>query len=112
MKRFNTNQVCNIRHQVNIQGTPATSVAKRLKASPSAVRRAASGQSYRDIPMPRPVPGFSNYLAYPDGRLWSMNRNQFIKPVQKGSSDTRYYNLRAGNNRKSIRSDELANLVF
>jgi len=112
MRKFNTNQVCNIRHAVNIQATPATKVATRYKSSPSTVRRVASGQSYSDVPMPRAIPGFSNYLAYPDGRIWSVSRNRFIKPVAKGSSSTRYYNLTSNGSRRSMRTDEVTNLIF
>jgi hypothetical protein len=111
-RRFNTNQVCRIRHAINVEGASASTVAKRYNASPSSVRRIASGQSYKDVPEARSIPGFPNYLAYPDGRVWSSARGRFIKPVAKGSSPTRYYNLTSNGNRTSLRADRITNYVF
>lgn len=111
-RRFNTNQVCRIRHAVNVEGLPATTVAKRYNASPSSVRRIATGQSYKDVPQARSVPGFPNYMAYPDGRIWSSARGRFIKATAKGSSATRYYNLTSNGNRTSIRADQITNYLF
>lgn len=112
MRKFNVNQVCQIRHAVNVENTPATKVAQSYKASPSSVRRVASGQSYQDVPQARAIPGFPSYIAYPSGKVWSVNRNRFLKASRKGSSNTRYYNLTSGNTRTSIRADEITNLLF
>lgn len=114
MRKFNTNQVCNIRHAVNIENTGATAVAKRYKSSPSTVRRVASGDSYSDVPMPKAIPGYSNYIAYPNNKIWSVSRNRFLKPTaKKGSYKTKYYNLRSGNGvRRSIRADEISSQLF
>jgi len=99
-RRFSKNQVCRIRHSVNILNESASSVAQQYSVSPSTIRRIASGQSYSDIPMARSVPGFPSYLAYPDNRIWSTSRNKFLKSVQKGNGT--YYNLWNGQNRQAI----------
>jgi hypothetical protein len=114
MRRFNTNQVCRIRHAINVEGVAATTVAKRYNASPSSVRRIASGQTYSDVPQARSVPGFPNYMAYPDGRIWSSSRGRFIKATPKKSStpSVRYYNLRSNGNRTAIRADRITSYVF
>lgn len=113
MRKFNVNQVCNIRHAVNVENTATPSVAKKFKSSPSTIRRVASGDSYSDVPMPRAIPGFSGYLAYPNNKIWSVSRNRFLKPVTKGSSKTKYYNLKAGGQaRRAIRADEVSSLIF
>lgn len=112
MKTFNVNQVCKIRHAVNVENVPVSALASRYRRSPSTVRRVASGQSYRDIPQARSIPGYSNYLAYPDGSVWSVSRGRFLTPSRKGSSNARYYNLKSNNQRTSIRADEITNIVF
>lgn len=109
-RRFNKNQVCSIRHSINVLGESATSVAQRYDASPSTVRRIASGDSYSDIPMARTIPGFSSYLAYPNGRVWSTSRNKYLKSVNKGNGT--YYNLRNGGNRMSIPRKGFEQRVF
>jgi len=114
MRKFNTNQICDIRHAVNIENTSPTTVAKKYKSSPSTVRRVASGDSYSDIPMPKAIPGYSNYIAYPNNKIWSINRNKFLTPtVKKEDYKTKYFNLRSGNGvRRSIRANEVSSQLF
>jgi len=99
-RRFTKNQVCSIRHAINVLGESPSSVAQRHSAAASTIRRIASGDSYSDIPVARSIPGFPSYLAYPNGRIWSTSRNKFLKSVQKGNGT--YYNLWNGQNRQAI----------
>lgn len=99
-RRFTKNQVCSIRHSINVLNESASSVAQRYSAAPSTIRRIAAGDSYSDIPMARPVPGFPSYLAYPNARVWSTTRGKFLKSVNKGNGT--YYNLWNGHNRQAI----------
>jgi len=99
-RRFNKNQVCTIRHSINVLNESASSVGARFGAAASTVRRIASGDSYSDIPMARSIPGFPSYIAYPNGRVWSTSRSKFLKSVNKGNGT--YFNLRNGSNRQAI----------
>lgn len=114
MRKFNTNQVCGIRHAVNIENKSASAVATKYKSSPSTIRRVASGDTYSDVPMPRPILGNSNYIAYPNNKIWSSNRNKFLTAsAKKSSSKSRYFNLRSINGeRRSIRTSEVSSMFF
>jgi len=114
MRKFSDTQVNEIRHRVNVLGESRASVATRVNASRSAVSSVANYTTYRDVPAPRPIPGFSNnYLVYPNGKVWSYSRNHFLRETRKSSaSNTRYVNLRNGFSRKSVRVNELVNTLF
>lgn len=114
MRKFNKNQVCGIRHAVNIENKSAGEVATKYKSSPSTIRRIASGDTYSDVPMPRAILGNSNYIAYPNNKIWSANRNKFLRAsAKKSSSKSRYFNLRSVNGeRRSIRTSEVSSMFF
>lgn len=110
MRKLTPTAVCNIRHAVLIEAKPATEVAKKHKVSPTTVRAIARGVRYRDVPQAQAIPQFENYLAYPDGRVWSETSQKFLKPRLKGSSRVKYYDLRNAGERKSIRVSSLKTL--
>jgi len=111
-RKFNTQQVCAIRHKYLYQGKSPTTLAKQYGVSPSTIRRIANNQFYSDIPAPEPIPGFYNYVALPDGRIWSTTSKKFIKATDKGNGNAKYYNLKNGNCRMSIKKSEVKRLVW
>lgn len=112
MRKLTSTAVCNIRHAIMVEGQSSTSVAAKHSISPSTARAVARGDRYADIPSPCPIPQFENYLAYPNGKVWSTSSNRFIKATKKGTSNTKYYNLRNGKSRRSIPSKLVVSEVF
>lgn len=112
MRKLTKTAVCNIRHAILVENKPATQVASKYGVSPSTARAVARGERYSDIPQARPIPQFENYLAYPTGRVWSTTRNRFVKPVQKNTSKTKYFNLKNSGVRRSVPVSSIAEEVF
>jgi transcriptional regulator with XRE-family HTH domain len=113
MRKFNVNTICNIRHAINIEGKSRSELARRYKVSSSTISDIVSGKTYQDVPTAKAIPGYSNYLAYPNGRVWSFNRNCFIKPMQKReSSKTRYITVRNRDSQKAFQVSQLVNSLF
>lgn len=113
MRKLNMNKVNEIRHRVNVLGQTRANVSRTLKVSRSTVSSVANYNSYQDIPAPRTVPGFNNYLVYPNGKVWSTTTNKFLKTARKSEgSKARYVHLKNRNNRRSIRVEQLVNSLF
>ena len=113
MRKLTENAVCNIRHAINIENQTRVEVARRHNVSPSTVSDVASGRTYRNVPEAKSVPGFSNYIVYPNGKVWSFSTNRFVKAVQKSpSTKTRYINLRNRDTRRSMQVNKLVSSLF
>ena len=113
MRRFNTTQICNIRHMVNVENLSVSEVARMFKASRSSIRDITNMKTYRDIPEAKIAPQFPNYLVYPNGNVFSLRANQFIIPSRKSiSNPSIYVNLRNGELRKSFKINELIGRLF
>lgn len=112
MRKLSQTAVCNIRHAITVENRSASEVARKYSVSPSTVRAVARGDRYSDIPTAKPIPNFESYLAYPNGKVWSTSRNQFIKAAKKGSSNKKYYNLKNNGNRLSVSTTSIISEVF
>ena len=56
------------------------------------------------------IPGYPNYLFYPDGRLWSHSRMRFLKPhLVKGGLG---YVLRHNKQGENVRVIDLLNTYY
>lgn len=113
MRKFTKTAICNIRHAINVENHTRSSIAQRYNVSPSTISDIASGRTYQDVPEAKAIPGFSNYLAYPNGKVWSFNTSRFVKPVQKNTaSKVRYINLHNRNSRRSMQVSHLISSLF
>lgn len=112
MRKLTKTAVCNIRHAIQVENKSATEVARKYNVSPSTARAVARGERYTDIPFARPIPQFENYLAYPNGRVWSTTRGRFVKAVHKSTSKTKYYNLKNRGARRSIPVSTISSQLF
>lgn len=112
MRKFQLDQIVDMRHRTIIMEEPIAEVAKEYKTSRSTVTRISRGETYKDIPNSKKIPGFPNYMVYPNGQVWSTTTNRFLAQTNKGRDGTAYYQLRNGDARQSIKVDSLMEQLF
>lgn len=113
MRKFKTNDIINIRHKGIIEKVPAAKLATRYKTSPSTISSILQNKTYVDVPQPKVISGFNNYLVYPNGKVWSKASNRFLKakPKKEGYK-ARYVTLRSNGQQRSFNIKETVAQLF
>lgn len=112
MRKLNDIQVVLIRHAIRFDNVSSSTLSKQHGVSPSTIRAIGRGERYKDVPEARSIPNFPNYLAYPNGWVWSTTTNKFLSATSKGRNSSKYYQLKNVNNRRSVQVQTLVNEIF
>lgn len=78
VKAFTKSEVLDIRRMLKNKTVTQTVAAQLFGVSRKTIYNLFTNKLYRDVPNPRQVKEFKNYEIYPDGRVWSINKGQFV----------------------------------
>lgn len=77
-RAFTKSEILDIRRMLNKKIMTQSHASKLFGVSRKTIYNIFNNKLYRDVPNPRKVKGFKNYEIYPDGRVWSIVKDQFV----------------------------------
>lgn len=98
VRAFTKSEVLDIRRLIKTSRLTQTSAATIFGVSRKTIYNILNNKLYRDVPNPRRVAGFKNYEIYPDGRVWSITKGQFV--TQKISNLNRVVKISRSNGKR------------
>lgn len=77
--------VLDIRRLHDKEGYNDAQLARQFGVSRKAIYNIVERNTWKDVPDPVAVRGFTGYSVYPDGRVFSESRRSFLSTIQRSS---------------------------
>lgn len=103
--------VLDMRRLHDDEGLNDAQLARIFNVSRKTVYDIVNRKTRNSIPDPVPAKGYKGYMVYPDGRVYSEARGEFMTPVKRSSGQA--YRLRTtSGKRTTVAADALINASF
>jgi DNA-binding XRE family transcriptional regulator len=79
--------VLDIRRLHDEDGLNDAQLARQFSVSRKAIYNIVERNTWKDVPDPALVRGFTGYSVYPDGRVFSNIRRSFLTPIQRSTGE-------------------------